>query len=80
MVPQTQAQGAALELILAHWNRADIEAVLDRVDTRVAASGLAWLLAQVIRLSGKTPPDFLAELRIAIVSDHLRRPPSVEAG
>ena len=68
------APGAAFELVLAYWTRGDVEAVLDQADTREAASGLAWLLAQVIRLSGKDPADYLADLKGQIISEHLRRP------
>ena len=77
MAPEP-TQGDALALILAVWNRADLEAALDQADTRQAAAGLAWLMAQVIALSGKTPADYLAGLRVAILSEHLRQPPSAQ--
>ena len=74
------AQGAAIELIAAcrSGSSVELQAALDRVDTREAAAGLAWLLSHVIGRSGQDPAEFFADLRAAILAEHLRRPVSLE--
>lgn len=60
-------------LIFACYTGGDVEAALDDVDTREAARGLAWLLAQQITLTSLTPAEFLSGLKTAIITEHLRR-------
>lgn len=72
MVPDEPLPGVA-ELIIATHARSDVDLVLDRVDCREAARGLAWLMAQLVELSGQSPAEFLAALKNAIISEHLRR-------
>lgn len=78
--PAAEPQGIALGLITACYTGADVEAVLDEADTRAAALGCAWLLARIIRLSGLPPAEYLAQLRVAILSAHLRQPAEAEEG
>jgi hypothetical protein len=61
------------ELILAYYTGGDTEAVLDRLDAREAARGLAWLFARQITLTNLEPAEFLRGLKTAIISEHLRR-------
>lgn len=72
------ARMPAVALVLAHLDGADLEAALDAADTRAAAAALSFVLAQLIRLSGKDPASFFSDLRIAVIAGHLRRPPSGE--
>jgi hypothetical protein len=71
-LPDEDMPGVAA-LICAYYARGDVEAVLDRMDAREAARGLAWLMAQVVGLSGLPPAEFLHGLKTAIISEHLRR-------
>lgn len=69
-----ETPGIALKLIVACYAGGDVETALDEVDTRAAALGLAWLMARVIELSGMSPAEYLAQLRVDVLSAHLRRP------
>jgi hypothetical protein len=71
-LPDAAMPGVA-ELILAYHAGGDVEAVLDRLDAREAARGLAWLVAMQITLTSLTPAEFLSALKTAIISEHLRR-------
>lgn len=65
-------RGAA-DLIAAWQYGGDVEAVLDAVDCREAASDLASVLAGLIALSGMPAPVFLSAVKSALVTEHLKR-------
>lgn len=71
-LPDAAMPGVA-DLILCFHAGGDVEAALDRVDTREAARGLAWLITEEITLTGLTPAEFLSGLKTAIITEHLRR-------
>jgi hypothetical protein len=71
-LPDETMPGVAA-LIFASYTGGDVEAALDAVDTREAAHGLAWLLGQMIALTGMDPADFMRGLKTEIIGAHLRR-------
>lgn len=60
-------------LVVAYCTGGDVEAALDGLDCREAARGLAWLLAQMIGLTGLDPAEFLLAVKSEIIAAHLRR-------
>lgn len=71
-LPDEDMPGVAA-LIFASYTGGDVEAALDAVDTREAAHGLAWLLGQMIALTGMDPAEFMHALKTEIITAHLRR-------
>jgi hypothetical protein len=64
---------AAAELLTAYQFGADVEAVLDAIDTREAASDLAGILAGLIEMSGLPPTAFLRAVKATVIAEHMRR-------
>ena len=64
---------AAAELLTAYLSGGDVEAVLDAIDTREAASDLAGILAGLIAMSGMPAVVFLRAVKGAVITEHMRR-------
>ena len=68
-----EAMPGVAALIFAYHTGGDVEAALDGVDTREAARGLGWLVAEMIGLTGLGPAEFMRAIKAEIITAHLRR-------